>query len=126
MLQPYGDTVNANAQRDTAKGKTRIQRTFSEIATTSNEGGPDHDVPTTSPSKELSGCPHGPMLPGTSTVCRDKSSLTLSTKPSRSKQNWPYHPTGCDPTTSAEAYTTDRKTKKTDSSCGCTANDKCT
>ena len=84
----------------------RIQRTFSEIATKSNEGGPDPDVKTTSASKELSGRPHGPTLPGTSTVCRDKLSPTLSTKASRSKQNWPYHPTGCDTTSGAEAYTT--------------------
>ena len=123
-LQPNGDTANANAHLDTAKGKARIQRTFSEIATTSNEGGQDHDVKTTSASKELSGRPHGPTLPGTSTVCRDKSSPTLSTKPSRSKRNWPYHPTGCGPTSGAEAYITYRRTKKSDSSCERTANDK--
>ena len=63
-------------------------------------------VTTISPSKELSGCPHGPTLPGTTTVCRGKLSPTLSTKASRSKRNWPYHPTGCDTTSSAEAYAT--------------------
>ena len=123
-LQPDGDTTDANAQLDTARGKARIQSTFSEIATKSNEGGPDPDVKTTSASKELSGRPHGPTLPGTSTVCRDKLSLTLSTKASRSKRNWPYHPTGCDTVSSAEAYTTYRRTKKSNSSCECTANDK--
>ena len=124
MLQPDGDTAGANAQFDTARGKARIQRTFSEIATKSNEGGPDPDVRTTSASKELSGRLHGSKLPGTSTVCRDKLSLTLSTKASRSKQNWPYHPTGCDTMSGAEAYTAYRRIKKTNSSCECTANDK--
>ena len=47
-LQPDGDTADANAQLDTARGRARIQRTFSEIATKSNEGGPDPDVKTTS------------------------------------------------------------------------------
>ena len=75
------------------------------------------DVKTTSATKELSRRPHGPTLPGTSTVCRDKLSPTLSTKASRSKRNWPYHPTGCDTTPSAAAYTTYRRTKKTNSSC---------
>ena len=105
-LQPDGDTADANARLDTAKGKVRIQRTFSEFATKSNEESPDPDVKTTSAAKELSRCPHGPTLPGTSTVCRDKLSPTLSTKASRSKRNWPYHPTGCDTTSSAEAYAT--------------------
>ena len=39
----------------------------------------------TSASVEFSRCPHGPTLPRTSTVCRDKLSPTLSTKASRSK-----------------------------------------
>ena len=67
-LQPDGDTADANAQLDTARGKARIQRTFLEITTKSNEGGPDPDVKTTSTSKELPGLLHGPTLPGTSTV----------------------------------------------------------
>ena len=65
-VQRYNPTVipqNANAQRDTAKGKARIQRTFSKIATTSNKGSPDSDVKTTSASMELSRRPHGPTLP---------------------------------------------------------------
>ena len=71
-----------------------------------NEGSPDPDVKTTSTAKELSRRPHGPTLPGTSTVCRDKLSPTLSTKASGSQRNWPYHPTGCHTTSSAEAYAT--------------------
>ena len=122
-LQSDSDTADNNAQLDTAKGGARIQRTFSEIATKTNEGGRDPDVKTTSSPKELSGRSHGPTLPGTSTVCRDKFSLTLSTKASRSKRNWPYHPRGCNTTSGTETYTTCRRTKKTNSSCECT-NDK--
>ena len=81
-LQSDGDTADNNAQFDTTKGRARIQRIFSESATKSNEGGTDPDIKTTTSSKELSGRSHGPTLPGTSTVCRDKLSLTLSTKAS--------------------------------------------
>ena len=122
-LQSDSDTVDNNAQLDTAKGGARIQRTFSKIATKPNEGCRDPNVKAASSPMELSGRSHGPTLPGTSTVCRDKSSLTLSTKACRGKRNWPYHPTGCNTTSSTETYTTCRWTKKTNSSCKCT-NDK--
>ena len=125
-LQSDGDTTDNIAQLDTAKGRARIQRTFSEIVTEPNEGGGDPDVKTTSSPKELSGRSHGPTLLGTSTVCRDKLSLTLSTKASRSKRNWPYHPTGCNTMSGAETYTSYRRTHRTNSSCECTTNNECT
>ena len=102
MLQPDGDTTDSNAQPDTTRGRARIQRTFSEIATKPNEGGMDPDVKTTTSPKELPGCAYGSTLPETPTVCRDKLSLTLSTNADRSKRNWLYHPTGCDTTSGAE------------------------
>ena len=101
----------------------REERESREIATKPNEGGRDPDVKTASSPKELSGRSHGPTLPGTSTVCRDKSSPTLSTKACRGKRNWPYHPTGCTTTSGTETYTTCKWTKKNNSSCECT-NDK--
>ena len=84
-LQPDGDTTDSNVQLDTGGGRAQIQRTFSEIATKPNEGGTDSDVKTTSSPKELSGRSHGSTLPETSTVCRNKLSLTLSTDANRSK-----------------------------------------
>ena len=72
--------MDRNKQLVTASGRTRIQRTFSEIATKPDEGGTDPEVKTTSSPKELSGCSHGSTLPETSTICRDKLSPTLSTE----------------------------------------------
>ena len=107
-MQRYNPTVIPQMQMHdlTPQREKRESREHSEFATKSNEESPDPNVKTTSAAKELSRRLHGPTLPGTSTVCRDKLSPTLSTKASRSKRNWPYHPTGCDTTSSAEAYAT--------------------
>ena len=57
-LQPDGDTTDSNARLDTARGRARIQRTFSEIATKPDEGDMDLNVKTTSLPKKLSGRSH--------------------------------------------------------------------
>ena len=54
-LQPNGDTADSNAQLDTARGRARIQRTFSEITTKPDKGGTVPDVKTIPSSNELSG-----------------------------------------------------------------------
>ena len=82
---------------------------------------------TTSSPKELSGSSHGSTLPETSTVCRDKLSLTFSTDANRSKRNRPYHSTRCDTTCCTEPYTSCRgMMKRINSSCECTTDNECT
>ena len=85
MFQPTSDTTNRNKQLDTASRGTRIQRTFSKIASKPNKGGKGSDVSTTSSSKKLPGHSHGSPLPETPTVCRDTPPLTCTANTNRSK-----------------------------------------
>ena len=64
-FKPTCDTTNRDEQLEVTSGRTRIQRTFSKIATDTNKRSTAPNVKTAPSSKKLPRCSYGPMLPET-------------------------------------------------------------